>query len=70
MHGADHLVKMKQHDTFGSIADRLRLSLREIAVAMALTVAAATFLITTLMSDKPHGGDPIAVVEQMQAGSR
>ena len=61
---------MKHHDTTGSMADRLRLSLREIAVAVALTVAAATFLVTTLMGDKPRGGNPIAVVEQVPDGSR
>lgn len=67
---ADHSDGMKHQDTSGTLADRLRLSLREIVVAVALTVAAATFFVTTLMGDKPRGGDPIAVVEQIPAGSR
>jgi hypothetical protein len=61
---------MKHHDTFGSLADRIRLSMREIAVAIALTVAAATFLVTALWSESGNGGSPIAVVEQSPEGSR
>ena len=57
---------MRKEHRFGSIADRIRLSSREIAVALALTIAAATFLVTTLMGGKRTGeGTVISVVERI-----
>ena len=56
---------MMQNDRFGMHSlDRIRLSSREIAVAVALTVAAATFLVTTMMGDKSGDGSPVAAVER------
>ena len=55
---------MMQNDRFSTVLRRIRLSSREIAIAVALTLAAATFLLTTLTGDKGNGGSPVATVER------
>lgn len=56
---------MMENDRFETLSRRLRLSAREIAIAVALTVAAGAFLVTALLGDKADDGSPIAVVERL-----
>ena len=56
---------MIQNDRLGPFIRRLRLSAREVAIALAWTVAAATFLVTALMGDKTGEGRPVAAMERM-----
>lgn len=55
---------MTKENRFGSIIDRIRLSSREIALALALTIAAGTFLVTTLMGKKTGDESAVTVVER------
>ena len=55
---------MMQNDRFSIVFRRLRRSSREIAVAVALTVVAIAFLVTTLMRNNPGDGSPVAAFER------
>jgi hypothetical protein len=57
--------RMTRPDRLHLIFWRLRQSAREIAVAMALTIVAAAFLVTTLMGDKANDGPPLAAVQRL-----
>jgi hypothetical protein len=55
---------MFQKNRVGMIVERIRLSSREIAVAIALTVAAAAFLVTAMSGGHVGDGSPVAAFEQ------
>lgn len=59
------LVRMIHADRINLLVRRMRLSAREIAAAIALTIVAAAFLVTALAGNKDGDGPPLAVVERL-----